>query len=171
MQFAKLVAEQMRTSLPPLYEQGPVVSTYDMTRLWIIFAKEYLSASEVLRDRDTPLIQPWIQVSGHAVECSLKAFLCASGQSVPKDHDLVGLLDLTQRIGLVIEDKDTAMLVHLNHQYSRDMHTSTRYKARYPSDRWELIGGTIPQQDFLKRIVHEICNQAVAVNDQQNRAK
>ncbi|MEK7323187.1 MAG: HEPN domain-containing protein [Pseudomonadota bacterium] len=170
MQFAKLVAEQMRTSLPALYDQGPAVSTYDMTRLWISFARQYLSASEVLHGRDSPLILPWIQISGHAMECSLKSFLCASGERVPRDHDLVVLLDVAQRVGLVIEDKDTAMLVHLNHLYSRGMHTPTRYKARFPSDRWEFIGGTIPEQDFLKRIVQDICNQAVGVNE-RNRVK
>ena len=169
MQFAKLIAEQMRTSMPSLYDQGPAVSTYDMTRLWRIYAKEYLSASEALIERDPPPFQPWIQVSGHAVECSVKSFLCASGQPVPEKHDLIGLLDLAQHCGLIIDDKDTMMLVHLNHQYSRDLHTSTRYKARYPSDRWELIGGTIPQQDFLLRIINDICGQADAINDQQNR--
>lgn len=171
MRFAKIIAEQMRTSMPPFYDQGPVVSTYDMTRLLSIFAKQYIAASEALRDRDPPLTQPWIQVSGHAVECSLKSFICASGQTVPKHHDLVDLLDLAQQNGLVIEDNDTMMLVYLNHQYSRDLHTSTRYKARYPSDKWEMIDVTIPPQDFLLRIVHDICSQAGATNDQQNRGR
>ena len=152
MRNASPIEEEIRQASVHLYDKGPSVSQYERVRHWSNFARDYLAASEHLRTRDVPLFQPWIQVSGHAAECSIKSFLCAVGQVVPIQHDLVKLLDSALSAGLSVEEKDIAKLVHLNHQYSRDLQTRTRHKARYPTDAWEMIGGTIPDQAFLKRI-------------------
>jgi hypothetical protein len=34
----------------------------------------------------------WMQVSEHAVECAIKAYLCAVRSKVPKEHDIVKLV-------------------------------------------------------------------------------
>lgn len=166
---ASAIAASMRRASLHLHDKGPPVSQYERTRHWINYAKEYLAASEHLRSREIPLFQPWIQVSGHSVECSIKSFLCAMGQVVHQSHDLVNLLDSAQSAGLVIDERDIAMLVHLNHQYFCDIKTQSRYKARYPTDRWEMIGGTIPDQKFLERIVQDFCRQAASINEGKNR--
>jgi HEPN domain-containing protein len=168
---ASSIEADIRQASVHLYDKGPPVSRYERVRHWSYFARDYLAASEHLRSRDLPLFQPWIHLSGHAVECAIKSFLCAVGQVVPIQHDIVKLLDSALSVGLSVEERDIAMLVHLNHQYSRDLRTRTRYKARYPTDQWEMIGGTIPDQALIKRIVHDFCGQAAAVNEDQNRDK
>lgn len=148
-----------------LYDKGLPVSQYEHTRHWINYAKEYLAASKHLRSREVPLFLPWIQVSGHSVECSIKSFLRAMGKPVPQSHDLVNLLERAQNSGLVIDERDMARLIQLNHQYTCDLKTASRYKARYPTGRWEMIGGTIPDQEFLERIVQDFCGQAASINE------
>ena len=165
---ASSIEEEIRQAPVRLYEKGPEVSRYERVRHWSYFARQYLAASEHLRSRDVPLFQPWIQVSGHAIECSIKSFLCAMGKDVLNKHDLVKLLDSALSIGLSVEERDLVMLVHLNHLYYRDLYTQTHYKARYPTDQWEMFGGTVPDQEFLKRIVHNFCDQAAAANELQN---
>jgi hypothetical protein len=115
------------------------------------------------------MFEPWIQLSGHAIECAIKAYLCAAGKAVPMDHDLVKLIDSAQSLGLSIQMRGLAMIVNVNHLYSCELRSSTRYRARYPSNRWEPFGGTVPDQEFLMRTVKDLCDQAGVVNDRLNR--
>lgn len=169
MRTARSIEAQLRQAATHLPEAGPPLRRYGQVRHWTIYAKEYLAASVVLRALEAPLLHPWAQVSGHAVECALKSFLCAVGTSVPQNHDLIGLLDLARPLGLTVEDRDIFLLADINHLYFTDLVSRTRHKARYPTDRSELFGGTIPDSEFLTRVVHDFCNQASAVNERLNR--
>ena len=169
-QSASSIEEHLKNQLLFLDEPGQPVSRYERVRHWCHFADEYILASKHLKSQPVPQFRPWIQVSGHAVECAAKAYLCAFGKREPKDHDLVKLLDLGIDLGLSVGQNDLAILVHLNHLYSRDLRSGTRYKARYPPGQWEPFIGTIPNQALLVRVVSDFCGQSRAANERLNRA-
>jgi len=169
---AKSMEEQIRCASTHLPDCGPALARFDQVRHWLVFAREYLSAAELLCDRDPPIFFPRVQVSGHAIECAVKAYICASGKNVPggtKGHNLVSLLDIAIESGLTVNERDLAMVVHINHQYFRDLKSMTVYKSRYPSGFGEIYGGTIPDADFLRVFISRVCDQAVATNERLNR--
>jgi HEPN domain-containing protein len=169
MRTARSIAAQLQQASEYLPEPGPALRRYDQVRHWVVYAKAYLSASVRLRDLDPPLLHPWAQVTGHAVECSVKSFLYASGRDVPYEHNLVTLLDWALEAGLSVEERDIFLLVDINHLYFKDLRSNTLYKARYPAKHSEMFGGTIPDSQFLERIVGSFCDQAAALNEKLNR--
>jgi hypothetical protein len=169
---AKSMEEQIRRASTHLPDRGPPLPRFDQVRHWLMFAREYLKAAELLCSSEVPFFLPRIQVGGHAIECAIKSYVCASGKDVPRGtqgHNLVTLLDLAIDSGLTVDDRDLAMVVHINHQYFQDLQSKTGYKSRYPSDFWEPYGGTIPDAEFLRSLVSKVCDQATAENERLNR--
>ena len=165
MRFASDIEANLECRGPIDFSPGKPVPIFEKVRHWSYLAEQYLLASDYLRTRDVPLLQPWFQVTGHAIECSVKAFICAVGKHAPKKHNLIKLLDIAVASGLVADKGDVVHVISINHIYCRDLQSETRYKARFPSDRWEPIAGSIPEQRVLSRIVNEFCTQAAAANE------
>jgi len=163
--FASDIEANLEYRGPIDFSPGKPIPIFEKVQHWSHLAKQYLLASDYLRTRDVLLLQPWFQVTGHAIECSVKAFICAVGSKVPTHHDLIKLLDIAVASGLVADKDDVVRVISINHIYYRDLQIKTRYKARFPSDRWEPIAGSIPEQRVLSRIVNEFCTQAAAANE------
>lgn len=153
------------TIFPP---PGRAVPRYLQVQEWIHFSEQYLAAAEYLNTRSVPLFEPWFQLVGHAIECSLKAYLCAVQADFGKEHDLVKLTDLVLAQGLDVHENDVAMLVHVKHVYSRDLRSRTRFKSRYPAQQIEHSGGSVPSQPQLTSIIHRVWSQASAENEHRN---
>lgn len=164
-------AREIQDKLKKLHQRGLaaglLVPRYLQVQAWIQFAMEYLAASTEL-SKLFHVSRPWMQLSGHAIECAIKAYLCAVRSNVSREHDIVKLIDVAVAAGLSISARNLAMIVHVNHQYSSDLRTTTRYKARYPSERIEQSGGSLPDQASLVQIVESICQQATRVNEDSN---
>ncbi len=152
-------------SLPGPTRQVP---RYLQVLQWTYFAEQYLAAAEHLSTLTVPLLDPWFQLVGHALECSLKAYLAAVGTKFGKEHDLVRLTDLARNSGLNIHEHDIAMLLHVNHAYSRDLRSGSRFKSRYPTEEMEHRGGSVPSQERLASIVSHTCSQASNENELRN---
>jgi hypothetical protein len=156
------------TALPP---PGGKVPRYLQVQQWIHFSEQYLAAAEYLSTRSVPLFGPWFQLVGHAMECSLKAYLRAVRVDFGKGHDLVRITDLALKNGLKVHEHDVAMIVHVNHMYSSDLRSGTRFKSRYPNDRTEYTGASVPSQERLTAIVNVVTRQAAIENDLRNAPK
>lgn len=169
--FASDIEANLEYRGPIDFSPGNPVPRFEKVRHWSHFAKQYLLASEYLRTRDVPLLLPWFQVTGHAIECSVKAFICAVEEHVPKSHDLVKLLDTALASGLLACRDDVVHVIEINHIYSRDLQSQTSYKARFPTDRWEPISGSILEQQILARIVNDFCKQAADANECNERPR
>lgn len=165
-------AREIQGHLEALYQTIPDAASgvprYLQVHQWVYFAKEYLAASSRLNGERLHMIRPWMQVSGHAIECAIKAYLCAVRSKVPKEHDIVKLVDVAVAAGLSISERNLAMIVHVNHLYSCDLRSATKYKARYPSKHMERSGGSLPDMGSIKQIVDETCQQAMDLNEASN---
>ena len=162
----------LEAQLKTLYASlpGPTrrVPRYMQVLQWIHYAEQYRSAAEHLSTRTVPLFDPWFQLVGHSLECCIKAYLVAVGIKVVNEHDLVRLADLARSSSLDIHDHDIAMLVHVNHVYSRDLRSGTRFKSRYPTEKMEHTGSSVPSQERLTSIVSHVCARASSENELRN---
>ena len=124
------------------------------------FAKDYIAAASIL-DHDGP--QHWLpllQLTGHAVELSLKSCLASAGSAPPHGHDLVALYRTAQKLGFELDDSDFAALVHLHHFYFQDLSTQTKFKVRYPAKQSEFLGGSVPSNSTFASIVDKPLHQS-----------
>ena len=135
---------------------------------WVSFAQKYIDAASLL-DGEPSLWLPRLQMTGHSVECALKACLASSGIEPPKHHDLVKLYELASQHGVTLGDPGLAAIVHLGCFYYQDIASGTRYKARYPTDQIEGLGGAVPQNSQFLSIVQSLIEQATEGNQTPNR--
>jgi len=140
---------------PPRGRAQRIVATPSQ---WVSYAREYALAAEVVWEHGR-LFRPWLQLTGHSVECALKACLSAATQKRPWGHDLVDLCDLASKEGFELTDFEMAV-AHLGHFYSEDLGTRTRFKSRYPTEKIERDGGAIPDNSVFQRLVESLCEQA-----------
>ena len=85
------------------------------------FAAEYIGAASVLEKESPRYWLPTLQLTGHAMECSLKACLAAANSLFPNKHDLVELCKMAGAQGFALDDPSLATIVHLNHLYYRGL--------------------------------------------------
>lgn len=157
--------DQLHRRVKQLYEGSEVRSTrvplamqaYDWARL----ATSYIGAASILEQQPPPkFCLPRLQLTGHAMECSLKACLAAADKRPPKYHDLVRLCMAAGGYGFALEDRKLAMIVHLNHFYYQDLGTGSRFKTRYPTQTFERCGGGMPSHSTFVEIVWEVIGHA-----------
>ena len=126
----------------------------------VSFAKQYITAASIV-DKEAPqLILPIIQLTGHAVELSLKACLASKNVDPRKEHKLTNLFRKAQELGFELSESEFAAIVRLQHFYYRDLKTGTDYKARYPTIRDEPLGGSLPPNSTFTSIVNSLIKQA-----------
>ena len=99
---------------------------------------------------------PVLQLTGHAVELSLKAFLASRGIEPPHGHDLLALYKQVEGENCKLEKPTIAALVHLCHHYFRDLSTGTTFKMRYPTKTDERVGGAVPENAVYTSLVESI---------------
>lgn len=130
------------------------------SQLFRSFACSYSAAAKLLSEGNPGLWLVSLQLAGQSVELALKACIWVAGVQPPKHHQLIELYCLAADYGFEISEREQALVVHLEHFYSRDLATETRFKARYPTDRDEALGGAVPESADLSRIVESLCKQA-----------
>jgi HEPN domain-containing protein len=129
-------------------------------QLFRTFAGNYSAAAKLVSEATPNLWLVSLQLAGQGVELALKACISAAGVQPPKHHQLVELYCLAANHGFEISEREQALVVHLEHFYSRDLATDTRFKARYPADRDEALGGAVPRNSDVCGFVETLCNQA-----------
>ena len=130
---------------------------------WSYIAEEFLMAASILDKKGPNFIRPRLQLTGHAIECSMKACIASVGAEPPggsEGHDLVHLYEIIDKNGFHLEDRLQAMIVHLNHHYFQDLVTESRYKIRYPAKTTERLGGVLPIHSDMKAISNTLLVQA-----------
>jgi hypothetical protein len=130
------------------------------SQLYRSFACSYSAASKLVSESTPGLWLVSLQLAGQGVELALKACISVAGAQPPKHHQLVDLYCLEADHGFEISEREQALVAHLDHFYSRDLATETRFKARYPTDREEALGGTVPDNGDLCRVVESLVKQA-----------
>jgi HEPN domain-containing protein len=128
--------------------------------LFRTFAYNYSAAAKLVSESTPGLWLVGLQLAGQSVELALKACISVAGVEPPKHHQLVELYCLAADHGFEVSERDQALVVHLEHFYSRDLATETRFKSRYPTDRDEALGGAVPDNSDLLRVVESLCKQA-----------
>src|SRR3990172_10434654 len=158
--------DQIRYQLEKAYEaydsyEKPNLSvpTELLAYKWATFAVEYIYAASILAKEEFRFIKPQMLLTGHAIECVLKAYLVASRSDPPDKHDLVQLYNLAKNYGYQLNDKSLAMIVPVNHYYYKDLGTKTKYKARYPTKTSERSGGSVPPNSICISIVNTLIEQ------------
>jgi hypothetical protein len=145
---------------------------YVMTLEYVHFAENYISAAGVIAGTQPPHhYLPLMQLTGHAIECAMKACISATGGKLPKGaagHNLVSLADRILELGFEATEPEKAFVVHVNHLYASDLYTGTTFKARYPSQDMERLGGSIPPHEVLRMFVSSLCQQATRRNEKQS---
>jgi HEPN domain-containing protein len=126
----------------------------------VTYAQDYLRAADRVANPELTTALPLLQLTGQSVELALKACLAAAGQEPPRKHDLVSLYILAESLGFSLKDEmHLAALAHLNHWFSADLITETRFKSRYPPPGTEGIGGSIPPHAVYREIISSLCEQ------------
>jgi HEPN domain-containing protein len=128
---------------------------------WASFAKEYIHAASVLEREGPQYLLPTLQLTGQAIESSLKSCLGAANGEPPNAHDLIRLYELASKQGFRLPDRDLAAIVHLHHHYFQDLNTSTRYKSRFPTKQTERLGGVHPRNSDYVSIIRSLSEQAI----------
>ena len=130
---------------------------------WTSSAKGYMAAASIARKEAPQHWLPVLQMTGQAIESSLKACLAAAGTTPPWEHDLVKLYRLVERLGFQLDDSDKAALVHLNHFYFHNLATDTpppTFNTRYPTNTNEPVGGSVQSHETFASIIGSLIEQA-----------
>jgi HEPN domain-containing protein len=130
--------EEILKKIEKLYERTKHETVADVPLVLLAgelaaFARDYISAASILERESPEHWLPILQLTGHAVELSLKACLASAGTVPPVGHDLVELYRGAEARGFALNEPQFAAIVHLRHFYFEDLATGTRYKARYPT--------------------------------------
>jgi len=155
--------EQIQGKIKKLYKAGEVLPVVDFSPKqqvmeWALFAKGYIEAASIV-EKEAP--QHWLQVlqlTGQAIESSLKACLVAASAPIPRSHDLVKLYKLAAELGFRLDDSGKAALAHLNHFYFKSLATDTPLSTRYPTDT--PVWGSVPRNATFVSINHLLIEQA-----------
>ena len=134
---------------------------------WLAFAKDYSAAATLVAEQAKLLMLPRLQLTGQAVELALKACLAASAEQPPVAHNLVELYSLVAARGYSLSESQQAAIVHLSHFYYQDLGTNTKFKARYPAQKAENLGGAVPDDATYVQLVRSLCEQAQRIVEKQ----
>lgn len=142
-------------------EQSPIeIDLPVQVPLWVSYAKEYISAAGVIDSEMRHSFLPRLQLTGQAVELSLKACLASSNKEPPRHHNLVNITRLAINNGFEFTKLEMAATIHLSHFYFMDLSTGTNYKTRYPTKTTEQLGGAVPYHKTFLELVHSLSSQA-----------
>src|SRR5688572_12018806 len=99
-----------------------VTPAYLKTLEYVLYAESYISAASVVAGSQN-LLLPLMQITGHAIECAMKACISATGGEPlkgPDGHSLVSLGDRILSLGFEATEPQKALVVHVNHLYASD---------------------------------------------------
>jgi hypothetical protein len=169
-------AKELQEGILPFYQELLVdpkerVPHYMHVMEWIGYATMYKDAARELHEPAPQFALPRLQLSGHAMECALKACIVAKGEAPARTHDLVQLVDTVVSLGYVVIQRDLGSIVHLNQNYFSSMLSGTRFKARYPALHFQGRREPAVSSLLIDRIVIDLCRQAHEVNELNNRER
>lgn len=129
------------------------------------YVRQYREALSRLGD-DTGL-WPQMQISGLAIELSLKTFMCANGiiglkrGDAGHGHDLEQLAGEAFTAGLVLTDHDvTQKIADINELYNLHDGLRANYLCRYPMPDRPLLVSTTPGYKSIDEFSGRIIGQA-----------
>jgi len=156
--------DEAQDKIKKLYEninEPPFQIPKEMQALhWAYIAIEFLIAASILDKKEPHFTNPKLQLTGHAIECSMKACIASVGVNPPNEHDLVELYKVIDKHGFHLEERLQTMIVHLNHHYYKDLGTESKFKLRYPTENSEHSGGAIPKFSDMLDISNSLLEQA-----------
>ncbi|MCU7920279.1 MAG: hypothetical protein KZQ95_18255 [Candidatus Thiodiazotropha sp. (ex Epidulcina cf. delphinae)] len=129
---------------------------------WAYIAVNFLTAASILDKKGHYFINPKLQLTGHAIECSMKACIASVAANPPNKHDLVQLYKVIDKHGFHLDDRSQALIVHLNHHYYQDFGTGTKFKLRYPTETTESLGGAYLHHSDIVAISNTLIEQAAS---------
>ena len=129
---------------------------------WAYIAVDFMTAASILDNKGPLFTNPKLQLTGHAIECSMKACIASVAVKPPNVHDLVQLYKVIDKNGFHLDDRSQALIVHLNHHYYQDLGTGTKFKSRYPTATSERSGGSIPSHSDMVAISKTLIEQAAS---------
>jgi hypothetical protein len=141
-----------------------------MTLNFVYYSESYIRAAGVTAADPLRSLLVLMQLTGHAIECAMKACIASTGGKVPQYHNLVNLGDQVLGLGFNVSEQHRAFVVHVNHIYAHDLYTESTYKARYPSRNTEALGGSVPPHSAFAELVTSLCLQAKERNEKQSPA-
>lgn len=168
-------ARDIQARLQPLYDSSPAFPTEDVpsflhAKEWIGFATMYAEAARALSGGAAQtFVLPALQLAGHSVECALKACIISAQGSYKNTHDLASLTDCALDLGYVMHEPSVVQIVHLNQNYFVSMASGTKYKARYPIERFEARREPVVSTALIYNIVKDLCAQADRRNESNNK--
>ncbi len=158
--------EEAQSKIKKLYElinEPSIRVPKEMQALhWVYIAVEFLIAASILDKKGPHFTNPKLQLTGHAIECSMKACIASVGTKPPNKHDLVQLYKVIDKHGFHLDDRLQTMIVHLNHHYYQDLGTGSKFKLRYPTETSERSGGAIPNHSDMIAISNTLLEQAAS---------
>lgn len=157
----QILSHRLSGLLEDSSESGEQLSTAWKVRDWNSFSEEYLFAAACLRSQDSLCIRACLQVSGHAIECALKACLASTGRPVPGTHDLVSLCGQVEMAGFHVTEMQALALFQLSLHYFRDVGTGTKFKSRYPMEKSESSETPIPVHSAVSQLVESLLHQSL----------
>lgn len=171
MQKASKIKNRLQLLLSESFDREPeLVTSYLQTIEWIGFAQQYSDAAKALEDRIGPVSElPRLLLSGHSIECALKACIVSKSQNVPQTHDLVVLADSVIELGFVLFEPELVSIVNLANVFFEDLVSKTRFRVRYPTKHVESNIRDSVSHQLLARIVTSLTEQASKYNEYANR--
>ncbi len=145
-----------------MFARPQLAALYRPAQLCLL-AEEYCDAAATLHAAPatpgTAGSRPWFQLIGHALELSLKACIASSGQTFPESHNLSLLVERAESLGFTLcEEHAHALIIHVEHQFFRNLGTDEKFPARYG----DSTGYNIPPHARLEAIVRGLVAQARA---------
>ncbi len=155
------VTDRLSGSLKDFSLPGEERSISWRVRDWNSFAEEYMVAATCLHEQDDLRVRARLQVSGHSVECALKACLASTNAPVPGTHDLTSLCSQVENAGFHVTELQAIALFQLSLHYFRDIGTGTKFKARYPTEKAEAKRAPVPEHQALSELVESLRTQSL----------
>jgi HEPN domain-containing protein len=154
------VEKRMQGFVFPRLVDGPERPFESRVRDWIGFAQIYLRASVVVEAESLCKSPASLYLSGHGIECALKACIVAAGEMPRRTHDLIGLMERAEATGYRSSEQNLWRIVRLNWYTFADPETDARLKARYPLNRRQSDPMTPPDAIECAEVGCELFAQA-----------
>lgn len=150
----------MQGFLVPQFVGGIDNTTESRVQEWIGFSQIYFRASVVVQAESKFKTPASIYLSGHGIECAIKACIIAGGEDPPKTHDLVSLMARAEEKGYRAWEGDLWDIVRLNWYTFADPEKKARLKARYPLEHPKMDAMAPPDAIETVRAGSELLAQA-----------
>ena len=137
---------------------------------WLGRSDMYLAAAEELAREPDLFSFARIQLSGHAIECALKAAIVTFGRRPERHHhDLSVYADTALALGVRMSEPELVIIVNVNQHYFRSLWSGAKFKARYPTEKFESTREPRIEHQAVARVLGALRPQIESANDERNK--